>query len=564
MLIRYTKIILTGILFLVHFSAYTSVAVNDVSQSGLPALISEIRYFVSKQKISIDSVNHLSDNSFRSLHEYDIQPNETFWLRIVTNNEFAKEKEYFIHFYTYLHEVCLYQKNNRGEWVEHRSGILVPEKLKTVPGFINDKVPFTISDGSETVLYLKIKNRVVKHLNNERIRIVDSKSFYRIEKKTGRLQSFFLGIITILCIFNLLLFIVTKIRIYLFYLLYAAAAGLYFVHSFQYFESGFFVNHPKINIYFFFSVTVIQAIYSWFLYESVKPDVEKKILSDLKKFAIGVSAGALVILIVAVFNFQTGVMFNDIFTAINSIFIIAIIFLLYQRVSVRVKIIFIGSLFLIAGGVLAIATNLRNEVSLQTYYFQAGFFIELIFFTVAINYMYQHERLAKLKVEIKNTMLINEQLNKEKEAQKLQAQIDMRERDLAFKAVAISQKEALIKNVSSQLKEHVYNNSVKIKDIKKVISDLNLKTDNNFWTEFEAHFINVHPEFYNSLNSLYPGLTTNERRLCAFIKLNLTTKEIANITKRNQGSIHMARTRLRKKIGLGQSENLENTISAIN
>ncbi len=563
MFFGYKKFILYVIFILVNFPVYLSAANIDGSNSKSSNLVSDIRYFSDNQELSIDSVKNLSGNSFRKFLQYNIQPNEVFWLRIVIDNRLAAYHEYIIHFYSNMHEVHLYQTNNKGEWIEHRSGVMVAEKFKTLNGFIIDKVPFTISDGNETVLYLKIKNRIVKHLDLEKIRIIDSKSFYHIYEKTGKLQSFFIGIIAILCIFNLLLFIISKIRIYLYYLLYAAVSSLFFIHSFQYLESGFFVNHPEINIYFFFSVTIIQVIYSWFLYESVKPDVEKTTLKKLKKYAIGVSTGTLVILIVAVFNFVKGVQLSDIFTVINSVCIVVIVSLLYKRVSNMVKIILTGSLFLIAGGFLAIITNFRNDVPQQIYFFQAGFFIELIFFTVAINFMYQNERLAKLKAELKNSVLLNEQLNKEKEAQKLRAQIEMKERDLAAKAVAISQKEALIKNVSSQLEKHVYNNSVKIRDIKDVVSDLNSKTDNNFWEEFETHFIKVHPEFYSSLNCGYPGLTTNERRLCAFIKLNLTTKEIANITKRNQGSIHMARTRLRKKMGLDKSENLENIISSI-
>ncbi len=557
-----SKIVFYVVLLLIIFPVDLVAAIDD-SNSKLPDLVTEIKYFSSNKDLSIDSVENLTDSSFKKFDQYTIQPDEVFWLRIKIDNRFAEDNEYFTHFNNYLHEVHLYQRAENKKWIERVAGVMVPEKMKAVKGYISDKVPFTISDGKETVLYLKIKNRVVKHLDIRKIRIVDSKSYYRIEEKTVKIQSLFLGLIVILCLFNLLLFIFTQTRIYLYYLLYAIVSSLFFIHNFQYFKSGFFVNYPEINIYFFFSVTVIQAIYSWFLYESVKPDVGKKIVNNLKKYAIGVSAGTVVILVVAVFNFTKGVMLSDIFSLINFLCAVTIVFLLFKKVSKTAKIIFTGSLFLVMGAFSAIILNYKNDVPVHMYSFQAGFVLELIFFTIAINFMYQNERLAKLKAQLKITVLKNEQLNKEKEAQKLRAQIDMSERDLAAKVVAISQKEALIKNVSSQLEQHVYKKSVKIKDIKDVMSDLNLKTDNNFWAEFETHFIKVHPGFYCSLNSLYPGLTTNERRLCAFIKLNLTTKEIANITKRNQGSIHMARTRLRKKMDLERSENLENIISAI-
>ena len=163
--------------------------------------------------------------------------------------------------------------------------------------------------------------------------------------------------------------------------------------------------------------------------------------------------------------------------------------------------------------------------------------------------MQQNERLTKIKAELKNTRLVNAKLREERKAQQLREQVQLKERDLATKVAVISQKETLIKSVTSQLEKQVQNNSLKIKDIKDVVSNLHSKIGSNFWDEFETHFIQVHPDFYKSLNKKYPTLTINERRLCAFIKLNLTTKEITNITKRNPESIHMTRSRLRKKNG---------------
>lgn len=74
------------------------------------------------------------------------------------------------------------------------------------------------------------------------------------------------------------------------------------------------------------------------------------------------------------------------------------------------------------------------------------------------------------------------------------------------------------------------------------------------WDEFELRFQGVHNEFYQKLQSINPELSTNERRLCAFLKLNMTTKEIASITHQSPRSIEVARTRLRKKLNLTNSD----------
>jgi DNA-binding CsgD family transcriptional regulator len=74
------------------------------------------------------------------------------------------------------------------------------------------------------------------------------------------------------------------------------------------------------------------------------------------------------------------------------------------------------------------------------------------------------------------------------------------------------------------------------------------------WEEFEIRFAKTHAGFYDRLMQACPGLTTNERRLCAFLKLDMTTKEISTITGQSIRAIEIARTRLRKKLNLSQTE----------
>ena len=74
------------------------------------------------------------------------------------------------------------------------------------------------------------------------------------------------------------------------------------------------------------------------------------------------------------------------------------------------------------------------------------------------------------------------------------------------------------------------------------------------WEEFELRFVTTHAGFYDRLQAHCPTLTLNERRLCAFLKLDMTTKEISIITGQTVRAIEIARTRLRKKLSLGQTD----------
>ena len=100
--------------------------------------------------------------------------------------------------------------------------------------------------------------------------------------------------------------------------------------------------------------------------------------------------------------------------------------------------------------------------------------------------------------------------------------------------------------------------------IQKVVLDLQSNLQPELWQEFEFRFQQVHEQFYKALNEKFPDLSPSDRRLCAFLKLNMTTKEISAITHQNAKSIDVARTRLRKKLSLtGTDHNLVSFLSQL-
>lgn len=76
------------------------------------------------------------------------------------------------------------------------------------------------------------------------------------------------------------------------------------------------------------------------------------------------------------------------------------------------------------------------------------------------------------------------------------------------------------------------------------------------WEEFKYYFEQVHTGFFKSLKLQFPALTNNDLRLCAFLLLKLSTKEIANLLGQSAKSIEIARYRLRKKLGLEKGDRL--------
>lgn len=74
--------------------------------------------------------------------------------------------------------------------------------------------------------------------------------------------------------------------------------------------------------------------------------------------------------------------------------------------------------------------------------------------------------------------------------------------------------------------------------------------------EFDKLIIETDKDFYDKLLKEYPNLTKNEIRLCAFLRMNLSTKEISAITQQSSHSIVVARSRLRKKLGIEEKLSL--------
>ncbi len=91
-------------------------------------------------------------------------------------------------------------------------------------------------------------------------------------------------------------------------------------------------------------------------------------------------------------------------------------------------------------------------------------------------------------------------------------------------------------------------------DLRQVISDLRDSKDEEHWKELRQYVPEFDSDFFRNLVKAFPDLTVNESRLCVLLHRNLATKQIAEITRQSPESINVARTRLRKKLGISGSD----------
>lgn len=76
------------------------------------------------------------------------------------------------------------------------------------------------------------------------------------------------------------------------------------------------------------------------------------------------------------------------------------------------------------------------------------------------------------------------------------------------------------------------------------------------WEDFKFHFEKVNQGFFTRLKGKFPILTQKDQRLCAYIILGLSTKDIAGLINITAESAEIGRIRLRKKLGLNRSDHL--------
>jgi DNA-binding response OmpR family regulator/DNA-binding CsgD family transcriptional regulator len=158
---------------------------------------------------------------------------------------------------------------------------------------------------------------------------------------------------------------------------------------------------------------------------------------------------------------------------------------------------------------------------------------------------------------IKQQEIINQQ-EKELNLQEkkiLEQDLDYQHKQLAMQTVNMVQNSELLQSVLSDLKSIIPFTSGEGRSlINSLEVKLNDKSNDHIWKEFEYCFEKVYHDFYKNLNEKFPEISVREKRLCSFLKMNMSTKEIAAITFQTPNSIDVAKHRLRKKIGIETDE----------
>lgn len=171
--------------------------------------------------------------------------------------------------------------------------------------------------------------------------------------------------------------------------------------------------------------------------------------------------------------------------------------------------------------------------------------------------------------------LIKDQLSKVREGsqvklddlkQHLEVELNLKNKELVSNALLFLKFNELTLELIDKVKKLKGLFNLK-REEKKVVAEMEslLKqfTPDQSWNEFKVYFEQTDKEFFTKLDLVCPNLTSNEKRLCALIRLNLNSKEIGTLTNRTFQSINTAKFRLKKKLNLDPEANLYNFFSEI-
>ena len=149
---------------------------------------------------------------------------------------------------------------------------------------------------------------------------------------------------------------------------------------------------------------------------------------------------------------------------------------------------------------------------------------------------------------------------------KLRDEVEHKSRELASSTMSIIKKNEFLMDLKSIIEKQKNELGSRYPD--KYYNYLNKKIDENIsnqddWQVFENNFERAHEQFFTKIKSNYPDLTPGDLRLCAYLHMNLSSKEIAPLLGISVRGVENHRYRLRKKMNLEHDNNLIDMINRL-
>ncbi|MEO5648947.1 MAG: triple tyrosine motif-containing protein [Ginsengibacter sp.] len=229
--------------------------------------------------------------------------------------------------------------------------------------------------------------------------------------------------------------------------------------------------------------------------------------------------------------------------------------------------------------------NLGHESAIVSYSFVVDpawyntvwanlFYLLLIMLLLYLLYKWQERKLYLQQIKFEQEQKRLKDLHQlaveknEKEIIKLQNEklaneVKFKNKELAGATLHLVERTDALSKVKEEL-QTLYKKTGNNHDVKKTLQLLNdIEKNNSNWEQFASHFDEVNNDFLKKIKSLYPILSKTDLKLCAYLQLNLSTKEIAQLMNISVRGVEIGRYRLRKKLGLSTEQSLNDFLNNI-
>ena len=145
------------------------------------------------------------------------------------------------------------------------------------------------------------------------------------------------------------------------------------------------------------------------------------------------------------------------------------------------------------------------------------------------------------------------------ENEKLESELTVKSKELAVSTMTIIKKNEILVTIKEEviLQKNTLGAQYPNKYYDKLIRllDENLSSEDD-WAIFQTNFDRIHENFFRNLRLNFPDLTSNDLRFCAYLRLNLSSKDIAHLMNISLKGVEVGRYRIRKKIGISSTKSL--------
>lgn len=214
------------------------------------------------------------------------------------------------------------------------------------------------------------------------------------------------------------------------------------------------------------------------------------------------------------------------------------------------------------------AIQLKNKQFIIIVVVAASAVLLILLFLLLVNQQKRRKTTENLaltaKLEHEEKVKQYEKRQRKLEKEKQEEALDAKTREITSYSILVSNKNQLLKQISGLNTQILDNKENAIKMAKKIdeIIESNINIDEE-WENFKMHFDKVHPNFFEKLKHLCSDLTEENLKLCAYIKIGMTTKQIAQILHVIPSTIFTSRYRLKKKLQHVEEKDVDDFIRGL-